>query len=209
LNSDLSAGEYGTPVLGLFFLKFADINYRRHEQAIQAEFDSLKGTRREKPLQEIAVAHCGFYLPDHARYSSLLNLPEDQDIAKAIETAMTDIERYKPELAGSLPKDEYYRLTRTQDTKHLPFDLLRQFDNIPDDADGDIFGQIYEYFLGKFALSEGQGGGEFFTPRSVVRLMVEIIEPHGGTVFDPACGSGGMFVQSAGFIAAHRAELQG
>nr|WP_319588730.1 N-6 DNA methylase [uncultured Desulfobulbus sp.] len=90
----------------------------------------------------------------------------------------------------------------------MPFDLLRQFDNIPDDADGDIFGQIYEYFLGKFALSEGQGGGEFFTPRSVVRLMVEIIEPHGGTVFDPACGSGGMFVQSAGFIAAHRAELE-
>ncbi len=208
-NSDLSAGEYGTPVLGLIFLKFADINYRRFEAAIQAEFDSLKGTRREKPIHEIAVARCGFYLPDHARYSSLLNLPEDQDIAKAIETAMTDIERYKPELAGSLPKDEYYRLTRTQDTKHLPFDLLRQFDNIPDDADGDIFGQIYEYFLGKFALSEGQGGGEFFTPRSVVRLMVEIIEPHGGTVFDPACGSGGMFVQSAGFIAAHRAELQG
>ncbi len=208
-NSDLSATEYGTPVLGLIFLKFADINYRRHEQWIHAEFENLKGTRREKPIHEIAVAHCGFYLPDHARYSYLLNLPEDQDIAKAIETAMIDIETYKPELAGSLPKDEYYRLTRTPETKTLPVELLRQFNNIPDDASGDIFGQIYEYFLGKFALSEGQGGGEFFTPRSVVRLMVEIIEPHGGTVFDPACGSGGMFVQSAGFIAAHRAELQG
>ena len=154
------------------------------------------------------MAKCGFYLPDHARYSHLLHLPEDQDIAKAIETAMEAIEKYKPELEGSLPKDEYYRLTRTPETKHLPFDLLRQFDNIPDDATGDIFGQIYEYFLGKFALSEGQGGGEFFTPRSVVRLMVEIIEPHGGTVFDPACGSGGMFVQSADFIAAHRKELE-
>ncbi|SHI12979.1 type I restriction-modification system subunit M [Desulfofustis glycolicus] len=207
-NSDLSAGEYGTPVLGLIFLKFADINYRRHEQAILAEYEKLKGTRREKPIHEIAMTTCGFYLPDHARYSYLLNLPESEDIAKALETAMTDIEIYKPELAGSLPKDEYYRLTRTQETRILPFELLRQFDNIPDDADGDIFGQIYEYFLGKFALSEGQGGGEFFTPRSVVRLMVEIIEPHGGTVFDPACGSGGMFVQSAGFIAAHRAELQ-
>lgn len=207
-NSDLSASEYSTPVLGLIFLKFADINYRRYEQWIHAEFENLKGTRREKPIHEIAVAQCGFYLPDHARYSYLLNLPEDQDIAKAIETAMTDIEHYKPELAGSLPKDEYYRLTRTENTKHLPFDLLRQFDNIPADADGDIFGHIYEYFLGKFALSEGQGGGEFFTPRSVVRLMVEIIEPRGGTVFDPACGSGGMFVQSASFITAHRAELQ-
>lgn len=207
-NSDLKASEYGTPVLGLIFLKFADINYRRYETAIQAEFEKLKGGRLEKPIHEVAVAKCGFYLPEHARYSYLLNLPEDQDIAKAIETAMTSIEKYKPELEGSLPKDEYYRLTRTPETKHLPFDLLRQFDNIPDDATGDIFGQIYEYFLGKFALSEGQGGGEFFTPRSVVRLMVEIIEPHGGTVFDPACGSGGMFVQSADFIDEHRKELE-
>jgi type I restriction enzyme M protein len=138
----------------------------------------------------------------------LLNLPEDQDVAKAIEKAMESIEKYKPEIEGSLPKDEYYRLTRTPETKDLPFDLLRQFDNIPDDATGDVFGQIYEYFLGRFALSEGQGGGEFFTPRSVVRLMVEIIEPHGGTVFDPACGSGGMFVQSADFIDEHRKELE-
>ncbi|WP_295442090.1 class I SAM-dependent DNA methyltransferase [uncultured Thiodictyon sp.] len=207
-NSDLKASEYGTPVLGLIFLKFADINYRRHEAAIQAEHAELKGTRREKPLHEIAVARCGFYLADYARYSYLLNLPEYEDIAKAIENAMASIEHYKPELRGSLPKDEYYRLTRTPETRDLPFDLLRQFDNIPDDATGDVFGQIYEYFLGKFAMAEGQGGGEFFTPRSVVRLMVEIIEPHGGTVFDPACGSGGMFVQSADFIAQHRQELE-
>tara|TARA_R110001592_G_scaffold343029_1_gene633172 strand:- start:14645 stop:16726 length:2082 start_codon:yes stop_codon:yes gene_type:complete len=207
-NSDLKASEYGTPVLGLIFLKFADINYRRHEDAIRAEFEKLKGGRREKPLHEIAVAACGFYLPEHARYSYLLNLPEDQDIAKAIERAMESIEKYKPELEGSLPKDEYYRLTRTEQMKHLPFDLLRQFDNIPDEATGDIFGQIYEYFLGKFALAEGQGGGEFFTPRSVVRLMVEIIEPHGGSVLDPACGSGGMFVQSAQFIEEHRKEYE-
>ncbi len=207
-NSDLKASEYGTPVLGLIFLKFADINYRRHEKDILAEYQKLKGGRLEKPLPEIAVAKCGFYLPDHARYSYLLNLPESQDIAKAIEKAMEAIEEYKPELQGSLPRDEYYRLTRTEQMKHLPFDLLRQFDNIPDDATGDVFGQIYEYFLGKFALAEGQGGGEFFTPRSVVRLMVEIIEPHGGTVFDPACGSGGMFVQSAQFIEKHREELE-
>jgi type I restriction enzyme M protein len=207
-NSDLKASEYSTPVLGLIFLKFADINYRRYEQAILAEFDQLKGTRREKPLAEIAIGKCGFYLPRHARYQHLLDLPEDADIAKAIETAMESIEYYKPELSGSLPKEEYYRLTRTPETRSLPFDLLRQFDNIPDDASGDVFGQIYEYFLGKFALAEGHGGGEFFTPRSVVRLMVEIIEPHGGTVFDPACGSGGMFVQSKDFIDRHRQELE-
>ncbi|WP_018402649.1 HsdM family class I SAM-dependent methyltransferase [Marinobacter gelidimuriae] len=207
-NSDLKASEYSTPVLGLIFLKFADINYQRHEEAILSEHQELKSTRREKPLHEIAIAKCGFYLPDHARYSYLLNLPESQDIAKAIETAMEAIEEYKPELQGSLPKDEYYRLTRSAETRLMPFDLLRQFDNIPDDATGDVFGQIYEYFLGKFAMSEGQGGGEFFTPRSVVRLMVEIIEPHGGSVFDPACGSGGMFVQSAQFIEKHCEEFK-
>ena len=207
-NSDLKASEYSTPVLGLIFLKFADINYRRHEAAIQAEFTELRGTRREKSLDEIAVAKCGFYLADYARYRYLLDLPEHVDIAKAIENALASIEHYKPELRGSLPKDEYHRLTRTPETRDLPFDLLRQFDNIPDEATGDVFGQIYEYFLGKFAMAEGQGGGEFFTPRSVVRLMVEIIEPHGGTVFDPACGSGGMFVQSADFIARHRQELE-
>lgn len=207
-NSDLKASEYGTPVLGLIFLKFADINYRRYEEDILTEYQKLKGTRREKPLHEVAIAKCGFYLPDHARYEYLLKLSEDQDIAKAIESSMEAIEQYKPELAGSLPKDEYYRLTRTPETKQLPFELLRQFDDIPDDASGDVFGQIYEYFLGKFAMAEGQGGGEFFTPRSVVRLMVEIIEPHGGTVFDPACGSGGMFVQSADFIESHRQEME-
>ncbi|WP_163907598.1 HsdM family class I SAM-dependent methyltransferase, partial [Proteus mirabilis] len=83
--------------------------------------------------------------------------------------------------------------------QHIPKDLLKLFSDIPVDATGDVFGQIYEYFLANFALSEGQGGGEFFTPRSVVKLMTEIIEPHGGKVFDPACGSGGMFVQSADF----------
>lgn len=207
-NSDLKASEYGTPVMGLIFLKFADINYRRHEKAIKEEFEKLKGTRREKPIQEIALSKCGFYLPDKARYEYLLHLPEEEDIAKALEEAMTEIETYKPELEGSLPKEEYHRLTRTEAVKDLPFDLLRQFNNIPDDATGDIFGQIYEYFLGKFALAEGQGGGTFFTPRSVVRLMVEIIEPHGGTVLDPACGSGGMFVQSAQFVEQHKQELE-
>jgi type I restriction enzyme M protein len=86
--------------------------------------------------------------------------------------------------------------------------LLKNFDNIPADFTGDLFGQIYEYFIGAFARSEGSKGGEFFTPRSVVRLMVEIIEPHGGKVFDPACGSGGMFVQSAHFIAELRKQCK-
>lgn len=205
-NSDLKSSEYSTPVLGLIFLKFADNRYRRSEKAIMKTYGRLKGTRREKPVSEIAIEKCGFYLPDHARYDYLLKMPEEKEIDKAIKKAMEAIEEYKPELKSVLPQDEYFRLTRTDKT--IPKQLLKNFSNIPEDASGDMFGQIYEYFLGKFAMAEGQGGGEFFTPRSVVRLMVEIIEPHRGTVFDPACGSGGMFVQSAHFIERHREELK-
>jgi len=207
-NSDLKSSEYATPVLGLIFLKFADDNYRRHEVSIIAEYQKLKGTRRERKPSDIAIEKCGFYLPDHARYEHLLNLPEEKDIAKALKEAMKAIEEYKPELDGVLPKDEYFRLTRDEKTKNIPNQLLKTFANIPADFSGDLFGQIYEYFLAEFARSEGSKGGEFFTPRSVVRLMVEMIEPHGGKVFDPACGSGGMFVQSAQFIEEHRKELK-
>jgi type I restriction enzyme M protein len=207
-NSDLKASEYSTPVLGLIFLKFADNIYRKHENAILDEYRKLKGTRREKKVSDIAIEKCGFYLPDHARYDYLLKLPEKEDIAKALKQAMESIEAYKSELKGTLPQDEYYRLVRNAKTRNIPKDLLKNFADIPADADGDMFGQIYEYFLSEFAMAEGQAGGEFFTPRSVVRLMVEIIEPHQGKIFDPACGSGGMFVQSAQFIARHRAAKE-
>jgi type I restriction enzyme M protein len=207
-NSDLKSSEYSTPVLGLIFLKFADNNYRRYEAEILAEYQKLRGTRREKPISEIAAEKCGFYLPDHARYDYLLKLPEKEDIAKKLKEAMKAIEEYKPELEGVLPKDDYFRLTRDEKTKNIPNQLLKNFANIPADFTGDLFGQIYEYFLAEFARSEGSKGGEFFTPRSVVRLMVEMIEPHGGKVFDPACGSGGMFVQSGQFIEEHRKELK-
>lgn len=204
-NSDLKASEYSTPVLGIIFLKFADNKYRQHEEAIYAEFVKLQGTRTERSMQDIAIERCGFYLAPHARYEHLLTLPEKADVAKAIREAMSSIEVTKPELLGSLPQVEYDRFNRSdkgevnEAQRLIPKQLLRLFNDIPLDATGDVFGQIYEYFLANFALSEGQGGGEFFTPRSVVRLMTEIIEPHGGKVFDPACGSGGMFVQSAEF----------
>ncbi len=204
-NTDLKSSEYATPVLGLIFLKFADNKYREAEKAINREYTKLQGTRRQKPISEIAIEKCGFYLPDHARYDYLLNLPEQEDVANKIKSAMLDIEKYKHELEGVLPKDEYFPLTRTDKT--IPSQLLKTISNIPGDAGGDVFGRIYEYFLGKFALSEGQKGGEFFTPTSVVRLMVEIIEPHKGTVYDPACGSGGMFVQSQHFVERYRKEL--
>src|SRR5439155_20216336 len=150
-NSDLKSSEYSTPVLGLIFLKFADNNYRRHEEEIISEYQKLKGTRREKKLSDIAIEKCGFYLPDHARYEHLLNLPEEKDIAKALKESMKAIEEYKPELEGALPKDEYFALTRTEQTRTLPHQLLKTFSNIPPDAAGDLFGLIYEFFLAEFA----------------------------------------------------------
>jgi type I restriction enzyme M protein len=205
-NSDLKASEYSTPVLGLIFLKFADNKYSQHEAEINAEYNKTVGKRNSRPVSEIAIERCGFYLPDHARYSYLLTRPEKEDIAKTIQKAMEAIEEYKPELQGVLPSTEYARLTRSEQNKGIAQRLLKIFSNIPLDAGGDLFGKIYEYFLANFAMSEGQGGGEFFTPRSVVKLMVEIIQPHGGKVYDPACGSGGMFVQSAEFIDGHRLD---
>jgi len=199
-NSDLKSSEYSTPVLGLIFLKFADNKYSLHEAEINAEYQKLKGSRRERAIEDIAIENCGFYLPPESRYEYLLNLPEKEDIAKALKKAMQLIEQYKPELKDTLPQDEYFRLVGKPEYRGIPKQLLKNFADIPKNATGDMFGQIYEYFLGKFAMVEGQKGGEFFTPRSVVRLMVQIIEPHNGTVFDPACGSGGMFVQSAQFI---------
>jgi type I restriction enzyme M protein len=206
VDSGLKASEYATPILGLIFLRFASLRFNRIVPEIKAELKAQKDGRMQQTEVEIAIAKCGFYLPEVARYEYLLALPEEQDIAKAIKHAMEEIEKYKPELTDSLPKDEYFKLY-SDDDRTLPKSLLKIFADIPEDATGDVFGKVYEYFLSEFALAEGQGGGEFFTPTSVVKLMVEIIEPYQGTIFDPACGSGGMFVQSSYFVDRRREEL--
>lgn len=206
VDSGLKASEYATPILGLIFLRFASIHYNKVKPEIEALIKAQQNKRLQRQPHEIAIEKCGFYLPPQAEYEYLLNLPEQKNIAKAIKQAMEEIESYKPELQGSLPKDEYFKLV-AKDDKSLPKTLLKIFADIPEDATGDVFGKVYEYFLAEFALAEGQGGGEFFTPTSVVKLMVEIIEPYKGTIFDPACGSGGMFVQSSQFVDRRREEL--
>ena len=186
-NSELSSNEYSTPVLGLIFLKYAD--YRFTEIAKKLDNDN--------PDKIDVQAEGVMYLPNEARYKTLLNLPEGTDIGKAINDAMRAIERENEDLRGVLPKN--YTTINNQ----ILVDLLKNFNSISF-AEGDVFGKIYEYFLGKFALAEGHGGGEFFTPISIVKLIVEIIEPTLGRIYDPACGSGGMFVQSAEFLKIHR-----
>lgn len=202
----LKAADYAVPVLGLIFLRFAENKYTHYEAEILKEYEADKGTRMERTLSAIALAKCGFYLPDIARYDYLLNLPGDQSLAKALREAMEGIEEYQDEkFKDVLPKEAYFDIEKKK-ADILP-QLLKTFSDIPKNAIGDVFGKIYEYFLGKFAMSEGQKGGEFFTPTSVVRFIVEVIEPYAGKIYDPACGSGGMFVQSATFVQEAKHDL--
>jgi type I restriction enzyme M protein len=140
------------------------------------------------------------YLPAEARFDYLLNRPEAENIGAKVNAAMRDIEKHNPQLAGVLPKT-YNLFTST-----LLKELLKKVSEIPATADYDAFGRIYEYFLGEFARTEGQKGGEFYTPGCIVRLLTEVIEPYHGRILDPACGSGGMFVSSARFVAEHKRQ---
>jgi type I restriction enzyme M protein len=202
-NSGLKSTEYATPILGLIFLRFAESKYSQIEVEINTEYNKLKGTRMEREVHEIAIEKCGFYLPAEAKYNYLLNLPESENLAQKVKEAMVAVEKFTTELENTLPKDEYYNVNGKEDKTVLK-KLLKNFKDIPDNISIDVFGEIYEYFLGNFALAEGQGGGEFFTPSSVVRYMVEVLAPTEGKILDPACGSGGMFVQAAHYIKEHK-----
>ncbi len=200
-NSSLTVHQYAQPVLGLIFLRFAEFKFEN------IEFKKIKKTgaaaaRDRKIGREEYQAVGVLFVPKEAQYSYLLNLKEGSNIGQAINEAMRQIEDHNPDLKGVLPK------TYTQLENNILIGLLKTFSEIPMDIEGDVFGKIYEYFLSEFAMSEGQGGGEFFTPTSIVKLIVEILEPYKGKVFDPACGSGGMFVQSAEFVKKHKTSNQ-
>jgi type I restriction enzyme M protein len=201
-NSTLTAQQYSMPVLGLIFLRFAESRFLELHEKLQK---AVKGSRREgQPIEHARYKADGvIYLAKKAQYRYILNQPEGSDIGKLLNEAMKLIEKDNPELAGALPR------TYTQIENSVLFELLKSFNIDFDAGDGDIFGKIYEYFLGKFAMSEGKLGGEFFTPSSIVRLIVEVLEPFNGRVYDPACGSGGMFVQSAEFTKQMQKEKGG
>lgn len=195
-NSGLKSQEYSGPILGLIFLRFAEMRFN-------TKLDELKkidaSSRRKSRLDDPTAYHAAnvLYLSPKARFEYLLTLPERSDIGGEINTAMREIEKHNPVLAGVLPK------TFNIFTSALLKNLLKKFSEIPITLEFDAFGRIYEYFLGAFAMTEGQGGGEFYTPASIVQLLVQVIEPYHGRILDPACGSGGMFVQSARFVAEH------
>ncbi|BCV20620.1 class I SAM-dependent DNA methyltransferase [Moorella sp. Hama-1] len=195
-NSKLKASEYSVPVLGLIFLRFADNRFSMAEKEL-AKKTRVAGSRRAIGKADYQAGGV-MYLPEHARYSYLLKLPEGENIGKTVNEAMKAIEAENEDLKDVLPK------TYTRLDNDTLIALLKIFSEIPMDVEGDVFGNVYEYFLGEFARSEGQRGGEFYTPTSLVKLIVEVIEPYKGRILDPACGSGGMFVQSARFVQNHK-----
>jgi len=196
-NSGLKPQEYSGPILGLIFLRFAEVRFTVQRKKLEtAGSSSRRGSRVDEPAAYHAEGI--LYLAPDARFDYLLTLPEAADIGAKVNAAMREIEKHNPQLAGVLPK------TFNLFTSTLLKELLKKVSEIPATLDYDAFGRIYEYFLGAFAMTEGQGGGEFYTPSSIVKLLAEVIEPFHGRILDPACGSGGMFVQSARFVAEHQ-----
>lgn len=200
-NSKLTAAEYKDPLLGLVLLRFAQNRYEEKKILIEKNLpiNPRTGQKREATKEDFAGAGA-IMLPEEAKYDYLANLPEGEDIAEAINNAMKLIETEYPDLAGILPKS-YQEF----DDKLLR-NLVRVFNSdAVRNATGDVFGRIYEFFLMKFSMqgAGAQEGGEFFTPPSLVNLIVNFIQPNHGIVHDPACGSGGMFVQTAHFVENH------
>ncbi|MBP0465880.1 SAM-dependent DNA methyltransferase [Roseomonas sp. PWR1] len=190
-NSGLMPSEYAAPVLGMLFLRQAEARFNEVGQRLGGG----KGRRGGLDPDDYK-ANGAMYLPEEARFSHLLALPGSEDLGKAVNGAMAAIEKANTELEGALPR------TYGQVPKATLQNLLKLL--APLDIPGDAFGKVYEYFMGAFAMATMQKGGEFYTPESIVRLIVEVIEPFHGRILDPACGSGGMFVHSADFVRRHQ-----
>lgn len=206
-GAHLAANKYGQPILGLIFLRYADILYKQHKAEIETEYNKRKGTRTEKSMKEISVEVCGFYLPPEAYYDYINDAPDDANKATLVKKAMEAIEANNEKMDGVLPKEVYGALVPEEEPDLLS-KIVRVFKDIPENISVDLFGEIYEFFLGSFALQEGKDGGTFYTPATVVRYMVEVLQPTSGDkmFLDPACGSGGMFVQAARYMHRHNAS---
>lgn len=212
MRGHMDPAEYKHVVLGLIFLKYiSDAFEERYNQLslLTAEPSSAYYVREETARYEIIedrdeyLSENIFWVPKDARWSYLQANAKKPNIGRLIDDAMVSIEKENPKLKGVLPKD-YARPTLDKHTLGELIDLIGTIGlGDSESRSKDILGRVYEYFLGRFASAEGKGGGEFYTPQSVVKLLVEMIEPYKGRVYDPCCGSGGMFVQSEKFVEAH------
>jgi type I restriction enzyme M protein len=194
-NSKLTASEYSMPVLGLIFLRHAYNRFQKVKIEVEKDLPVHPQRGRRPMTKKDFEERNAMFLPEKAQFDYLVSLPESADIGEAIDNAMKLIEEEYENLKGVLPKN--FSIF----SKDLLRELLRIFNKeVLQKAEGDLFGKIYEYFLNKFAMTGAQEGGEFFTPMSLVQTIVNVIEPDHGIVFDPACGSAGMFVQTGYFI---------
>lgn len=198
LRGAVEPSEYKHVVLGLIFLKFANDKFDERRKELVAE-----GKDKYLDMVEFYTMKNVFYLPEISRWDYLIKNAKQSDIAIKIDTALFTVEKNNPALKGALPDNYYSRLNLDATKLASLLDTIHKIDTLKDKSQ-DIVGRIYEYFLSKFALAEGKGKGEFYTPKTIVNLIAEMIEPYKGTIYDPCCGSGGMFVQSVKFIESHQ-----
>lgn len=202
LRGTVESSEYKHVVLSLIFLKFVSDKFeaRRTEMIAEGEEAFLE-------MQEFYASKNVFYLPEESRWSYIIANAKQDDIALVIDTALQTVEKNNPSLKGALPDNYFSRLGLDSSKLSSLLDSINNIDTIADKKE-DIVGRVYEYFLGKFAAAEGKGGGEFYTPKCIVNLIAEMLEPYEGKIYDPACGSGGMFVQSLKFVESHHGNTK-
>jgi type I restriction enzyme M protein len=197
LRGSVEPAEYKHVVLGLIFLKFASDKFEEHRKSLIA-----KGQEKYVEIPDFYNQSNVFFLEETSRWSYIIKNAKQNDIALKIDTALHNIEKDNKALKGALPDNYFSRLGLDLTKLASLLDTINEIDTL-EDKERDIVGRVYEYFLKKFAIAEGKGKGEFYTPKTIVNLIAELIEPYKGIIYDPACGSGGMFVQSIKFIENH------
>ena len=198
LRGSVEPSEYKHVVLSLIFLKFANDKFLRRREELLAD-----GKDAFLEIPEFYQAENVFYLPEESRWTYIIENAKQEDITLKVDSALKTIERTNKSLEGALPDNYFSRLGLDQSKFSALLDTINNIDTLQDESQ-DIVGRVYEYFLSKFAIAEGKGKGEFYTPKSIVNLIAEMIEPYKGKIYDPSCGSGGMFVQSLKFIDKHK-----
>lgn len=198
LRGSVESSEYKHIVLSLIFLKFISDTFEKQRQKL---IDA--GLEKHVDMVPAYTKDNVFYLPEESRWSFIQKNAKQEDIALKIDTALSTIEKTNKALQGALPDNYFSRLGLDVSKLAALIDVINNIDTLANPHD-DVVGRVYEYFLSKFAIAEGKGKGEFYTPKSIVNLIAELIEPYKGTIYDPCCGSGGMFVQSMKFIENHK-----
>lgn len=202
LRGTVESSEYKHVVLGLIFLKFVSDKFEARKVELIAE-----GKEKYLDMKEFYNMKNVFFLPEQSRWTYVIDNAKQDDIALKIDTALHTIEKNNPSLKGALPDNYFSRLNLDPSKLAALLDTVNNIATVSETGE-DIVGRIYEYFFGKFAAAEGKGGGEFYTPKSIVNLIAEMLEPYKGKIYDPACGSGGMFVQSIKFVESHQGSTK-